>query len=107
MIKTGYKLVRESRKSGHVKTLFRPVQGIGRDLPRRRWIRADRLWGCEGGSRRYWTGFHLLPSQAMIEPYLRRFKRPEEIRVVEVRYRGGNKKPGRTPVWLAREIIFV
>ena len=88
------------------KTLFHGVGG-SRILPFNQWIKSERKWAGEGGTK-YWTGFHVLLSKSICINYLKRFTDKNKTRVI-VECLAKNLRPkesSKGSVFLADEIMI-
>jgi hypothetical protein len=105
-VRFGWKIVRRG-PAGHWRTLYKGLHGR-RNLPLNSWLVAERKIAREGSGHRYTTGWHVLPEDAagVVAKYLKRFTSTDDLDLAAVAYSGGEKKPGRTSVWLA-EYLFV
>ena len=88
------------------KTLFHGVNG-SRTIPFNVWIKADRKWAGEGGTK-YWTGFHVILNVENCGKYIKRFKDKKKTRVI-VKCLAKNLRPKESSkglVFLAEEIMI-
>jgi len=88
------------------KTLFHGING-SRTMPFDTWIKADRKWAGEGGSK-YWTGFHVILSRENCEKYFKRFTDESKTRVIIecLARKLTPKESSRGIVYLAEEILI-
>ncbi len=101
-----YKIV-DISPTGEYKTLFHGVNG-SRVLPIGTWIKADRKWAGEGGTK-YWTGFHVLLSKAKAKKYFKKFTDEKKTRVI-VKCHAQNLRPKESSkglVFLADDLMVV
>ena len=101
--KIGWKIMRRSKRLGHLRTLYRGLHG-SRELEVDAWYTAERKWATEGGRRFYWSGFHVLENLADMGGYLTRFSKLADVQVVPCLFAGGNPKPTNMRVRLARHV---
>ena len=98
-----YKIVDKVEKG--IKFLFHGINGT-RDIPRGKWIKADKKWAGEGGQK-YWTGIHVFVSREIANKYFLRFTDKTKTRII-VKCWAKNlvpKKSSRGNVFLAEEIM--
>lgn len=102
---TCWKILRDKPDGLHA--LFHGING-SRKLPRRTWLTAERKLVREAAGRRYWSGFHVLPSRDLAHHYLRKFRAQPGRRlvVVPVEVRHARRKGPRTPVLLVRKLMI-
>lgn len=88
------------------KFLYHGVNGT-RVIPFNTWLKADRKWAGEGGTK-YWTGFHVFLDKTMMETYLKKFTDKTKKRVVVKCYAKNLrlKESSRRKVFLAEWLMF-
>jgi hypothetical protein len=102
-----YKIVDLAKDGKTLKTLFHGVDG-SKTLPMRIWIKSEKKWAGEGGSK-YWTGFHVIKDIDKCREYLKRFTDKSKRRVI-VSCLAKNLRPkesSRGDVFLAEEIMIL
>ena len=107
VVEEAYKIVDLADDGKTFKTLFHGVDG-SRILPMRTWIKAEKKWAGEGGSK-YWTGFHVIKDIDKCREYLKRFTDKSKRRAI-VWCLAKNLRPkesSRGDVFLAEEIMIL
>lgn len=106
MMVTCYKIMDLAPDGKSYKTLFHGING-SRSIPFDTWIKADRKWAGEGGTK-YWTGFHVLLYKEDAEKYFKKFTDETKTRVI-VKCMARNlrlKESSHGLVHLAEEIMI-
>lgn len=97
---TAYRIV--EIRNGKPATLFHGISG-SRNIPLGTWVKADNRMVRDGTGPWYEGGFNVLLDREACEAYLERFKKPRELKVVEIKVRGRlrPKAHSPSPVFLA------
>lgn len=100
-----YKIV--ERDGDALKTLFHGLNG-SRVIPLNKWLRCSEGTVRDGIGRWYKAGWHCFPSQEIARKYLRAFRKPRPLAIVECDVRVIRPKPSSRfgGVYLARWIRF-
>lgn len=103
----GYKIVEMKNDQPH--TLFHGVEG-SRKLSYDEWYKAENKMVVDGGNQKpYLSAFHILLTLEDAEEYLKKFKKPRELKIVPCMIRGKMRPKRRSPsnVFLVDEVRLI
>jgi len=75
-----------------------------------KWVESERKWVNDGNSKSYWSGWHVLPTKAVAEAYLTRFKnRRDKLVILRCNIKGNvwPKAHANAPVVLAQFLKLI